>query len=256
MLILPLLGTGQRLQAQETAPSPYPRWFKAPPLSDGTLWAVGYAPAYTDLETGMREAKMDAYESLRRARQVIVVGERLYEATPGREGAFRGEHFVERGLPDTLQSITYIDSVNTAGMTMVLAAWPAEEPGSLSVSRAPRQTSFSKAPPSWVSDPDSLTESNGPSTPGERTVGIAPRYYNLENSWQAAERTARRKLAFEAATRVRSLNKLTEDWRNSVQSITTAVHLRHVQVQSRWANETHCYVLMEGTVVDVIFEDE
>ena len=86
---------------------------------------------------------------------------------------------------------------------------------------------------------------------GQRVVGIAPRYYNLETSWRTAEKRARRKLAFKAASKVRSLNKSTAEWQHDVQSILTGVLLRELQVVARWADEENCYVLVEGTVEKV-----
>lgn len=237
-LVVVLGDGGQRVQAQAA----YPTWFRAPPSSDSVLWAVGYAPGYADLQDGMPAAKTNAYESLRRARRVVVMGEKLYESAPGYGTAAQGEDFVELGRPDTLRSVAYVDSAKAGGMTLVLAAWP----GDRTVSAPPGRAPFSESRPAWVQ-----ASLNG-SLEGSRAVGVAPRYYNLETSWRRAEKRARQKLAFQAATSVRSLDKKTEDWRHDVRSVTTGVDLRRLQVRARWADDEHCYVLVEARVEEIL----
>jgi hypothetical protein len=199
----------------------------------------------------MPAAKESAYEALRRAVRVVVIGEKLYEAAPGYGTAVKGESFVETGLPDTLRSVTYVDSLTAGDMTLVLAAWSdAEVPSGASMAggRAP----FSKKPPAWVQQ--ALSGGSGSAEAARRAVGIAPRYYNLETSWKQAEKRARRKLAFRAATKVKSLDKSTEDYRHDVRSMTTGVDLRDVQVLARWADDENCYVLTTARVEDVLLK--
>lgn len=233
-------GVDQCVWAQDA----YPSWFKSPPpAGQDLLWAVGYASGNGQIDEGMPEAKDDAYAALRRARRGIVLGEKLYENAPGFGASLEGESFVEMGLPDTLRAVSYVDSLNVAGMTLVLAAWSPE--GTPSISAFQSESPFSDTPPSWVDN-----EGRGRQGVGH-AVGIAPRYYNLENSWTEAEKEARRKLAFKAATKVRSLNKNADETQHSVQSMLTGVLLRHVQVQERWADDQYCYVLMKGVVEKV-----
>ncbi len=236
-------GGGQCIRAQNT----YPAWFKTTPSGSSALWAVGYAPAYSSVEEGLDSAKTNAYESLRRAHRVVLIGEKLYESAPGYGTSQEGKAFVEMGRPDTLRSVSYVDSLNAAGMTLVLAASSSEDPPSLP-STLSRRGSFSESPPSWV------TKGREGSWEGNRAVGIAPRYYNLENSWKLAQERARQKLAFKAATKMRSLNKKTEDWRHDVRSVTTGVDLRRLQVLSRWADDENCYVLIEAEVEEVLVD--
>jgi hypothetical protein len=233
-------GGGALAQAQHG----YPSWFQSPPSSDSVLWAVGYGPGYADLQDGMPAAKENAYESLRRARRVVLMGEKLYESAPGYGTAAQGKDFVELGRPDTLRSVAYVDSVKAAGMTLVLAAWPDNR------GRSPSQVrrTFPERRPAWVQ------ESLGGSLEGSRAMGSAPLYYNRETSWQRAERRARRKLAFRAATSIRSLDKSTEDWRHDVRSVTTGVDLRRLQVRARWADDERCYVLVEARVEEILVE--
>lgn len=245
-LVVVASGGGQRVQAQKGQKNTYPAWFKSsPPGGSSVLWAVGYAPAYDSLSDGMEMAKSSAYESLRRARRVVIIGQKLYEDAPGYATAQQGEAFVEIGLPDTLRAVSYVDSLKAAGMTLVLAAWGQDSPRSLSSSRSLR-SSFSKKRPSWVEKgmTGSLT--------GQRAIGVAERFYNLETSWDLAEKRARRKLAFKAASKIESLGKNTEAWRHGVRSVTTGVDLRRVQVLARWADDENCYVLTEGTVHEVL----
>jgi hypothetical protein len=197
-------------------------------------------------------AKKDAYESLRRAVRVVVIGEKLYEAAPGYATAVQGERFVETGLPDTLRAVTYVDSLRAGDMTLVLAAW--SETGSpSSPGTEGARSSFAQTPPSWVQQ---ALEGEGAAgrQSAQRAVGIAPRYYNLESSWELAEKRARRKLAFRAATKVESLDKSTQDYRHNVRSVTTGVDLRNVQVHARWADEENCYVLTTARVEDVLLK--
>lgn len=244
MIALVVAGSGgQRVWAQKQ--NTYPAWFKSTPSGSSALWAVGYAPGYSQLEDGMDAAKTDAYEALRRAVRVVVMGEKLYETAPGYRTAQQGEDFVEMGMPDTLRSVTYVDSLNAAGMTLVLAAWSDGPAPSLPAALRQRG-SFSDTPPSWVQ------QATGGSLEGTRVVGIAPRYYNLENSWNLAEKRARQELAFEAATKVKSLRKKTEDWQHDVRSVMTGVDLRDVQVLARWADDQNCYVLLDGRVKEVL----
>lgn len=235
-----ILG-GQPTQAQDA----YPTWFRQMPQGDEGLWAVGYAPGYGDVSRGTPAAKSDAYEALRRAVRVVVLGEKLYEAAPGYRASIQGEDVVETGLPDTLRSVSYVDSTTAAGMTLVLAAWARENAPSTSL--VTERLSFSRSPPSWV-----RKELEGEELGTNRVVGIARRYYNVENSWKLAEERARHKLAFRAASKVRGLEKSTEDWRHDVRSLTTGVDLRRVQVRARWADDDHCYVLVEGEVDDIL----
>lgn len=230
----------------------YPAWFRSPPpAGDGVLWAVGYAPAYSDLKDGMPTAKTNAYESLRRALRVVIIGEKLYEAAPGYGTSVQGKSFVETGLPDTLRSVSYVDSLRAGDMTLVLAAWsesgpPPRPPGGQS------RAAFSEQPPAWVER--ALSGGGDDDRTARRAVGIAPRYYNLETSWTQAEKRARQKLAFRAATKVKSLDKSTEDYRHDVRSVTTGVDLRRVQVLARWADDENCYVLTTARVEDVLLK--
>lgn len=240
-LVVAGLGGGQRVWAQAA----YPSWFhERPTTGPDTLWAVGYAPAYADRRDGVALARRDAYESLRRARRVTLLTETFYEAGPGFGTSLEGRKVVEMGLPDTLRGVSYVDSTTTAGMTLVLATWaPDGDPASASVDRG---ISFSESRPDWV------TKALRGTLRGQRTVGIAPRYYHLENSWQRAEKRARRTLAFETATKVQRLKKSTEAWRHDLQSMITGVRLRHTQVQARWADDEYCYVLLTGLVDEVV----
>lgn len=241
-LVVVGFGGGQCVQAQHT----YPTWFQNPPSSGNALWAVGYAPAYSELSDGMPAAKKDAYHALRVAHRVIIMGEKLYEETSAYGASMEGESFVETGLPDTLRSVSYVDSLKAGGMTLVLAAWgPNGAP-----SRPPpgSQSAFPDERPSWVKQ-----EMKGGQS-ARRAVGIAPKYYNLESSWRTAEKRARRKLAFKAASKVRSLNKSTEDWQHDVKSVLTGVLLRELQIVARWADDENCYVLAEGSVEKVFTE--
>lgn len=218
------------------------------PAPGSALWAVGYARGYSDLEAGMEKARADAYKRLRRARRVTIEGEKLYESAPGFQMSFEGADFTETGLPDTLQPVTYVDSVLAGGMTLVLAAWtPEDEPPrgfTVPEGRAP----FSEEPPSWVRNevPD------GPKM--KRAVGRARRYYYLENSWRRAERRARRQLAFQAITKIERLEKSTEDWRHGVMSMETKARLHRVHASARWADAETCYVLVEGRVDEAFVE--
>ena len=230
----------------------YPAWFRAPPSGSDALWAVGYAQAYSDLQDGTPKAKRDAYEALRRAVRVVVIGEKLYEAAPGYGTSLQGENFVETGLPDTLRSVAYVDSLKAGGMTLVLAKW--SESGSASAPPASGSpASFSQTPPSWVKN-ELTGGQEGRGRAPKRAVGIAPRYYNLETSWRLAEKRARRKIAFKAATKVESLDKSTQAYRHDVRSVTTGVDLRQVQVLARWADDENCYVLTTARVEEVLLE--
>lgn len=243
VLVVAGMGGGQWVRAQDG----YPVWFQSMPrAANGTLWSVGYAPAYAEVEDGIKDAKADAYESLRRTHRVIILGEKLYESAPGYSTAFQGGNFVETGLPDTLHSVSYVDSLTAAGMTLVLAT--SSPDGTSSIPQVGERVSFSQSPPSWVRQEVQGTH------PGGRTVGIAPRYYNEENCWRLAEKRARRKLAFEEATKVERLDKRTEAWRHDVRRMTTAVHLRRVQVRARWADDENCYVLTQGNAEEVLID--
>jgi len=217
------------------------------PSSGQGLWAVGYARRYSALRAGMDSAKADAYERLRRDRGMTMRGEKLYESAPGSQTSFEGAKFAETGLVDTLRSVRYVDSLNAAGMTLVLAVWTPEDSSrneSVPRGRGP----FSEASPPWIrAEMESGSEV-------VRAVGRSARYYYLQNSWRRAEERARQRLAFTAATKIRRLEKSTGDWRHDVTSIQTKVRLRRVQTLARWADEERCYVLVEGTVEDVLIE--
>jgi len=215
------------------------------PQSEQALWAVGYARGYSTLGAGMDSARADAYERLRRNLRGTLRGEKVYESAPGFQMSFEGGRFTETGLPDTLRSVAYVDSLTAGGMTLVLATWtPTGSPPSGPPPGT--RTSFPKTPPSWVRD----RIPNG----GDRAqaVGRAPRYYYLKNSWRRAEERARRQLAFQSASKIERLQKSTEDWRHKVTSLQTEVRLQRVQAVARWANAETCYVLVEGTVDEVL----
>lgn len=249
-LVLATFGFGaEGALGQTGSPEPtYPEWFRSMPASGPALWAVGYARGYSSLEAGMDSARAGAYERLRRTRQTVVEGEKLYESAPGFQMSFEGANFTETGLPDTLQPVTYVDSARAGGMTLVLAAWaPGGEPPK-TLSAPEGRASFSEEPPSWVRNgaPD------GPET--KRAIGSAQRYYYLESSWRRAERRARYQLAFQAISKIERLKKSTEDWRHGVMSIKTKARLRRVQATARWANEETCFVLVEGRVEEASVE--
>lgn len=215
------------------------------PPPDHTLWAVGYARGYSTLDAGMEAAKADAYERLRRTRRVTIKGERLYEDPPGFQMRFVGSNFTETGLPDTLRSVTYVDSLQAGGMTLVLAGWTSDGGGPRTVPSTGREA-FAETPPAWV-------QGKGDTGPSE-AVGRASRFYHLENSWHRAEKQARRQLALQAATKIRRLNKDAGDWQHDVLSLQTEVRLRRVQTVARWADADACYVLVEGVVDEVLIE--
>ncbi|MFB6280301.1 MAG: hypothetical protein ABEK75_12415 [Salinibacter sp.] len=244
--LLAVLGGSRSAAAQEAG---YPAWFRAMPQSEQALWAVGYARGYRTLDAGMDSARADAYERLRRDRRVTIRGEKLYENAPGFRMSFEGARFARTGLPDTLRSVTYVDSLKAGGMTLVLAAWT---PTDTSPSKPPPggRAPFSETPPSWVR--------NGATSDGDRAraVGRASRYYYLEHSWRRAETKARRRLAFQAASKIERLEKSTEDWQHEVTSMQTKVRLRRVQTLARWGNEETCYVLVEGTVDEVLTDEK
>jgi len=217
------------------------------PQSGAGLWAVGYARGYNTLEAGLAAAKRDAYARLRRDRRRILEGEKLYEGAPGFQTSFEGASFANTGLPDTLRSVAYVDSLRVGGMTLVLAAW-APSRGPPDARPAGRRASFADASPLWIQngvDGDSARA---------RAVGRASRYYYLEHSWRRAETRARRRLAFQAGAKIERLKESTEDWRHDVTSVQTRARLRNVQTLARWADGETCYVLVEGTVDEVLIE--
>lgn len=227
------------------------------PQSEDGLWAVGYARGYSALEDGMVAAKRDAYSRLRTDRQRILEGEKIYESAPGFRQSLESIRFTEKRLPDTLRSVTYLDSASAGGMTLVLAAWTPEAsslegfpPEDASPRGAPLhrllngRRQFAPDPPAWVQD----------GAGDSRAVGQAPRYYYLENSWHRAETRARRRLAFQAASKIEQLEKSTEAWRHGVTAVKTSAYLRNVQTLARWAGEGTCYVLVEGTVDEMLVE--
>ena len=261
-----LIGPSGTWQAPAQEAS-YPEWFRSMPQPEdnlwaegslwpeGSLWAVGYARGYRSLEVGMDSAKADAYERLRRNRRAMLEGEKLYESAPGFRQSLEGARFAERGLPDTLRQVTYLDSAQAGGMTLVLAAWSQAGGAPESFPRPPAgRQEFPSDPPSWVlSGPGDDGKPKNGGVPGSvaeraRAVGRAPRYYYLHNSWQEAEAQARRQLAFQAVSKVEQLEKRAEGWRHAVTAIKTGAYLRDVQALARWADEETCYVLVEGTV--------
>lgn len=245
VLLVSLVGGRPAAIAQDPA---YPAWFRTMPSSNQTLWAVGYAHGYTDLEDGMPAAKADAYERLRRSKRAVVATERRYEAAPGFGTSVEGARVTETELPDTLRSVTYVDSLTVAGMTLVLAAWTPDGASARTPLVAGGRAPFAERPPPWVR----AEGENG--AEGWRAVGRAPRYFYLETTWQRAERRARSQLAFRAASKVKRLQKSTDDWRHDVFSVSSKVRLRRVQVTARWADEETCYVLVEGLVDEVLIE--
>lgn len=249
LLIVLLLGGLHAGERTATAQDPsYPAWFRTMPSSGPALWAVGYARGYTDLEAGLPDAKADAYQRLRRAKQGVVTTERRYEAAPGFGTSVEGTRMRDTELPDTLRSVTYVDSLKAAGMTLVLAAWTADGGTPSSPLAAGGRAPFAERPPPWVrAGVEAGTETR-------RAVGRAPRYFYLETSWQKAERRARSELAVRAASKIKRLEKATDDWRHNVFSVTATVRLRRVQVRARWADEETCYVLVEGIVDEVLTE--
>ncbi|MCS3682561.1 hypothetical protein GGP72_003224 [Salinibacter ruber] len=277
--LAPALTGSRDATAQEAQ---YPSWFRFMPetMPKQTLWAVGYARGYSDLSAGMDSARADAYDRLRRNRQVVLQGEKLYESAPGFQMSFEGGRFTETGLPDTLRSVTFVDSAAAGGMTLVLAAWsPPDSSGdrsslrknnsseeALSKRASQRLGPFSNAPPSWVengaSGPGGSNASSGSGGSGDggrfgesgrtRAVGRAPRYYYLENSWRRAEKRARRELAFQAASKIERLEKNARGWRHGVMSVQTKARLSRVQTVARWAGGETCYVLVEGTVEEKV----
>jgi len=246
MLTAGLVGTSNAL-AQKPS---YPAWFRQMPTSDSALWAVGYARGYRTLSAGMEAAKTDAYERLRRGRRMTIKGEKLYENAPGFQMSFEGARFTEMGRPDTLRSVTYVDSAKAAGMTVVLAAWtPGGAPPSLS-SSFKGKTSFSKTPPSWVQAGPKMGAKR------KRVLGRASQYYHRENSWTQAEKRGRHRLAFQAASKIERLQKNTNDWEHDVISIQTKVRLRHAQTVARWSGGNTCYVLVEGIVEETLIDTD
>jgi hypothetical protein len=226
------------------------------PQPEGSLWAVGYAPGYSAVEDGMGAARRDAYSRLRADRQRILEGEKLYESVPGFRQSLEGTRFAERGLPDTLRSVAYLDSANASGMTLVLAAWTPEGDAPESFLKPPDgRKRFAPNPPAWVQDgaKGGRDEAGGSRAAG-RAVGQAPRYYYLQNSWRQAEARVRRQLAFQVTSKIERLEKSAEDWRHSVTAIKTGAYLRNVQTLARWADEKTCYVLVEGTADGVPVE--
>ncbi len=234
-------ATGGTWSQQSSA---FPAWFFQMPRQQGVLWAVGYAPAYTDPSVANEHAKRDAYERLRRARRVHLSGEQLFERLSGRGLSYRGERFDVTGYPDTLEGVSYVDSARAEDMALVLAAWTPPSGGSVEAPRSVRRrVARSASAPDWIRR-DAVVEAR------VRAVGTSTRYYHLENSWDAAERHALRRLATTVAADVRRLDRSVDGHSHTVMSQRTAVTLRNVQVVARWLNEEACYVLMEAAVGD------
>ena len=234
--------------SSSSTPSPsYPQWFvTAPPATDSLVWAVGHAHSYIDPDDGMASARDSAYVALRRAVHHVLEGERLYEAPPRFEITSRGQHFTERELPDTLTAVSYVDSVQVEGMSLMLAAWHPERDTVPSV--PDMRISFAEKRPSWVDASQTNSES------GVRAVGRAPVYYRKAHTWHAAKQNAREQLALETAAGIQSMDRSDANRRHVIYRLYTAIRFSTMQVERRWSDGTYVYVLLRANIDEVLVE--
>lgn len=220
-------------------PTTYPGWFLETPRDAHALFAVGYARDYDDARIAYARARADARTRLRHARRLTLRGEQLFETLPGRGAAFRGDSFTEEAAIDSLRHVAFLDSMQTAGMTLVLAAWhPDGQAVRLDAASAAR-CPMSAAPPAWTRHAPRPER-------GVRAVGVAPRYFYPESSWDAAERHARQQLALHVTTQFRQLHRFLDGSLHTVMAARTDVVLHHVQVLARWQDDAAAYVLVEA----------
>lgn len=224
----------------------YPRWFISQPTQGG-LWAVGYSRAYASRQTARDSAKMDAYARLRNQVSFTIQSERIFAASPGQPLSFAGAEAVLAPIADTLENVVYLDSAVTNGMALVLAHLPhdtqkspCDEESCISSTRAV----FAEHAPKWTQQ----------DLPASKTghlygVGIARRYYHLENSWKLAEKRAWWELASRNATQVDGLERTKGRTREKIMSLEVAAVVRNAQVIARWTDGDAVYVLVKGQVI-------
>lgn len=207
----------------------YPQWFIRMPAGPA-ITAAGVAPRYATDSSSIIEATERAREALELSMRSLVAVESATEAYAGQR-AFQGENYQETALAAIGVRMVVLDTAFLENLVIVVVA----------ASAVPVDKDLVSMPlsaPDWVGSPPRAT--GGESV----ALGSAPLYLYEHNSWVEAEARARRAAAFDATTRLRTLERSHNGDYSAVTVSSTRAVLEGARVIGRWRNDRMVYVLM------------
>ncbi|HEY6951845.1 MAG TPA: hypothetical protein VI758_05525 [Bacteroidota bacterium] len=242
-VILPLLLLLQLQVSRKTLPENiYPSWFFEPPAGR-IIATVGYSDehAYVDsaIKAAIREAAWN-YVKNERVRIAGAQGLATLAAGTITVGSTIKEYVDVDEAGKLTPAMKALDYFQRGGSVTVLASTDSMIPF-----QSLKRIDATKVPkPGWTTMiPDN--------TGFIYNVGLAPLYYNENNSWREAERKARINIALTLYTKVKFLGKKSDNtYFREFQVEETNVTLRRTEIVARWKDVKNqiCYVLMRMPV--------
>jgi hypothetical protein len=241
--LVPLLLSVHLQSSQRPDPENiYPAWFFNPPPGQQAL-AVGYSDVHAYIDSALKAATREAATNYVKDRQVRIVGEQgLATLAVGTitVGSTIKEFYDTNEAGRLGSTMKVLDYFQRGGAVTVLASID-------SVGNVPglRRLDAARVPaPAWTT---TIPENSG----YIYNSGLAPLYYNENNSWREAERKARINLALTLYTKVKFLGKKVDNtYFREFQIEETNVTLHAVEIVARWKDVKNriCYVLVRMPV--------
>jgi len=199
-------------------PPAYPAWFLDMPVGPEPC-AVGYAPAFANLESAYAAARADACENLALSLGVRVHGERGFSDGGGGR-ATRGSTIVQVALHAADPGACVVIDSTVAGSMVLSLVCSAD----LAVDRSLRRN---PSRPAWIA---SLPRAAA----HDHAVGVSNAYFNRHSAWLEAEQHAREQLALSRSAHASTLRRRTGSNAATVAVHRTDVVLNDVRVVSRY----------------------
>lgn len=203
----------------------YPRWFLYPSEFRCGHAVVGFANASFYPDSAVAQAQRNGVENFVRQQRTNIQGGQLFWSTEAGTfwmGADFREDFDTNAVAVVSSRLKVLDKFLAKDIVVVLLGDSScSVDGPLRAKLSPKSYS-----PPWVESPPA----------GERfyyAVGLSPEYFYETSSWAEAERMARRNLARNVFTQVRSLQKMSREGQD-IRHEELSVTLRDIQVVARW----------------------
>jgi len=207
-------------------PQVYKAWFLNPLDYGCGNTVIGYANrSYYGDTSAIKNAFLNACENYLKQHQVYFSGGQAFWTTEA--GTYwMGNNFTEEIdtsiIYYTVSNLKILDTLIAADFVAVLAA----DKSCSDLNDITSNVNSLKAP-GWISD-----------IPHDKSfyyaVGLAPSYYLERSSWEEAEKIARRNLASNINSKVKSLEKKTEREYQEIKNEDIAVMLKNSQIIGRW----------------------
>lgn len=228
----------QKIQSKKKL---YPEWFWNTPLSENSLYAVGYSEASTlHPEDSEKRAIEDGIKNLANLMSVNIDAEKKSLRGAGLS-VIENVKEIENVDPKTedlvRENYQVIKKFISSDYTLVLIKYGENDGSEAEISTG---SAIIPPEPSWVTklikEPNYIY-----------SVGESPLYFREIESWRSAEKKARIALAFTFESNVKEMTESIDDQMVTISSIATNINLNDIQIIARWKNEelNTCHVLIK-----------